>query len=93
MIYQLPVHLREFGPRYAATPTGVMDAMGNMGVVLMLPFMFTPIWLAAGPIMATVFLAIAITVGGLLYLPMPETGRKARKRWEKEAVEEGAASS
>lgn len=93
MIYQLPVHLREFGTRYAATPTGVMDAMGNIGVVLMLPFMFTPIWLAAGPVMATVFLAVAIALGGLLYLPMPETGRKARKRWEEEAGGEGIASS
>lgn len=86
MMYQLPVRLREFGPRYAATPTGLMDAMGNLGVVLMLPFMFTPIWLAAGPTMAMVFLLVAIAAGGLFYLLLPETGRKARFRWQ-----EGAA--
>ena len=93
MIYQLPVHLREFGPRYAATPTGLMDSIGNFGVVLMLPYMFTPIWIVAGPLMATVFLAVAIMVGGLLYLPMPETGRKARERWAREAAEEQATAS
>ena len=87
MMYQLPVHLREFGPRYAATPTGLMDSVGNLGVVLMLPFMFTPIWVAAGPIAAMVFIAVAVTVGGVFYLLLPETGRKARMRWESESTE------
>ena len=93
MMYQLPVHLREFGPRYAATPTGLMDAVGNLGVVLMLPFMFTPIWNAAGPIPAMLFLLVAVAGGGIFYLLLPDTGRKARERWAREEAEAQATTS
>jgi len=85
ILMQLPIRVPEFGPRYAATPTGIIAGVGHVGSVLMLPYMFTPIWGAAGPLVAVIFLAVAIAAGGLLYARLPETGRKAWTSWLAEA--------
>ncbi len=92
ILMQLPIRLPEFGPRYAGTPTGIIAAVGHTGSVIMLPYMFTPIWHVAGPLMGVVFLAVSIAIGGVLYLPLPETGRKVWTRWLAEAQAKAKAS-
>ena len=86
MIMQLPIHLPEFGPRYAGNAGGLLFSMYHIGSFILLPFMFTPIWNAFGPNWAAWFLAIALIIAAALFLPVLEVGRKAREAREQEMV-------
>lgn len=93
MIMQLPIHLPEFGPRYAGNAGGLLFSMYHIGSFVLLPFMFTPIWNAFGPMAAAWFLAIALTIAAVLFLPVVEVGRKAREAREEAAKVAKAAAS
>jgi len=91
-IMQVPLRLREFGPRYVGVAAGVIGSIGHVLSFILLPYMFEPIWHGVGssqgfgPFWAAFFLAAVLAVGGILYILAPETGRKARERWEREAA-------
>ena len=89
-IMQVPLRLREIGPRYAGSASGLIASLGHLLSFLLLPFMFTPIWDAFGGLSAVFFLAAAMLVGGVLYILVPETGRRARDRWATEEAEPSA---
>ncbi len=98
-IMQVPLRLREIGPRYAGVAAGVIGSLGHLLSFILLPYMFEPIWHGAGswqgfgPLSAAIFLAATLAVGGILYMFAPETGRKARERWEREAAEAQSTES
>jgi NNP family nitrate/nitrite transporter-like MFS transporter len=98
-IMQVPLRLREIGPRYAGVAAGVIGSLGHILSFTLLPYMFEPIWHGAGswqgfgPFWAAFFLAAVLAVGGILYILAPETGRKAREKWEREAAEAQAYES
>ena len=83
-VMMLPIRLPEFGPRYAANAAGILNSVNHIGGFLMLPYMFEPIWRAFGGTWAVASLPIALTIGALLYWPLPETGRKAIEKRAKE---------
>ena len=89
LIMMLPVHLPEFGPRYAANAGGILSAIHHIGSFVYLPYLYMPIWNAFGYWAASSFLVVSLVVGAVLYWPVVETGRKAR---EKREAEKGAAS-
>ena len=98
-IMQVPLRLREIGPRYVGVAAGIIGSLGHLLSFILLPYMFEPIWHGVGswqgfgPFSAAIFLAAVLAVGGILYILAPETGRKAREKWEREAAEAQASSS
>jgi len=98
-IMQVPLRLREIGPRYVGVAAGIIGSLGHLLSFILLPYMFEPIWHGVGswqgfgPFSAAIFLAAVLAVGGILYILAPETGRKAREEWEREAAEAQASSS
>ena len=98
-IMQVPLRLRDIGPRYAGVAAGVITSLGHLVSFVLLPYWFEPIWHGVGswqgfgPFWAAFFLAVVLAMGGILYVLAPETGRKARERWEREAVAAEADST
>jgi len=86
-VMMLPIRLPEFGSRYAANAAGVLTSINHIGSFVMLPYMFEPIWRIGGPAWAMAFLLIVLVAGSLLYWPIPETGRRAMEKREKERQE------
>ena len=87
LIMQLPIHLPEFGPRYAGNAGGLLFSVYHVGSFVLLPFMFTPIWNTFGAYPAAWFLAGSLIVAAALFVPVLEVGRKAREAREKQLVE------
>ena len=91
LVMQMPLRMKGIGTRYAGAAMGKIGMWGHVLGLTMLPFMFTPIWHAFGPMYSAWFLCVSLWVAGAIFLFFaPELGRKYMIKMLTEAAAKAA---